>query len=314
MPTNTMHDFAAAGGGAGIYGTPPAELSDSPAAAIQFSPLMPGAQALEQQSENTLAAMTMLAPPGTLERRYTIALALRALVPSGAFRVLAPNHQGGTRLRKELQAFGCTVEETSRRHHRIVVGARPADLAGVDEALADGSPRLIAELGVWSQPGVFSWDRIDPGTALLLDHLPGLSGRGADFGCGVGILARAVLASAKVAQMTLIDIDRRAVECARRNITDARAIFHWADVRERIVELAELDFVVMNAPFHDAGTEDRTLPLRFVKRAAEALRDGGVCWLTANRHLPYEEVMRAEFRRVELKSETGGYKIYEARK
>ena len=30
----------------------------------------------------------------------------------------------------------------------------------------------------------------------------------------------------------------------------------------------------MNAPFHDAGTEDRTLPISFVKRAAEALRSG----------------------------------------
>src|SRR5439155_25611144 len=174
---------------------------------------------------------------------------------------------------------------------------RPDNLAGVNEALANGGPQLIEELGVWSQPGVFSWDRVDAGTALLLDHLPALSGRGADFGCGVGILSRAVLASAKVEQIALIDIDRRAVECARRNIADARATFRWADLRDRIHELSGLDFVVMNAPFHDAGTEDRTIPLRFVKHAAEALRGGGVCWLTANRHLPYEEVMRAAFRR-----------------
>jgi len=299
---------------AGVYGTPLAELLSPPPDAIQFSPLMPGARTLEQQGESTLAAMTMLAPPGTLERRYAIALALRAVVPGGAFRALAPNHQGGTRLRKEMQAFGCTVEETARRHHRIVVCARPGTLTGVGDALANGGPRLIAELGVWSQPGVFSWDRVDPGTALLLDHLPALGGRGADFGCGVGILSRAVLASAKVEQITLIDIDRRAVECARRNIEDTRATFHWADVRDGVPKLGELDFVVMNAPFHDAGTEDRTIPIRFVKRAAEALRGGGVCWLTANRHLPYEEVMRAAFRRVALKIETGGYKIYEAHK
>jgi 16S rRNA (guanine1207-N2)-methyltransferase len=118
----------------------------------------------------------------------------------------------------------------------------------------------------------------------------------------------------KVEQITLIDIDRRAVECARRNIRGARAAFRWADVRDGMPKLGELDFVVMNAPFHDAGTEDRTIPIRFVKRAAEALRDGGGCWLTANRHLPYEEAMRAAFRRVELKIETGGYKIYEAHK
>jgi 16S rRNA (guanine1207-N2)-methyltransferase len=213
-----------------------------------------------------------------------------------------------------MQSFGCTVEETARRHHRILVCARPANLIGVDEALSDGGPRLIEELGVWSQPGVFSWDRVDPGSALLLDHLPVLSGRGADFGCGVGILSRAVLASAKAEQIILIDIDRRAVECARRNISDARATFHWADVRDGAPKLIELDFVVMNAPFHDAGTEDRALPISFVKRASAALRSGGICWLTANRHLPYEEVMRAAFRRVELKIETGGYKIYEAHK
>jgi 16S rRNA (guanine1207-N2)-methyltransferase len=299
---------------AGVYGTPPAELLNPTAGAIQFSPLMPGAETLEQAGENTLGSMTMLAPPGTLERRYAMALALRAVVPGGAFRALAPNHQGGTRLRKEMQAFGCTVEETARRHHRIVVCARPGSLTGVDEALSNGGARLIEELGAWSQPGVFSWDRVDPGTALLLDHLPALSGRGADFGCGVGILSRAVLASAKVEQVTLIDIDRRAVECARRNIEDTRATFHWADVRDGVPKLSELDFIVMNAPFHDAGTEDRTIPISFVKRAAAALRSGGVCWLTANRHLPYEEVMRAAFRRVELKIETGGYKIYEAPK
>src|SRR5258708_15291580 len=153
---------------AGLYGTPPAELLSPPPDAIQLSPLMPGAQALEQQRDNTLASMTMLAPPGTLERRYAMALALRAVVPGGAFRVLAPNHQGGTRLRKEMQAFGCTVEETARRHHRIVVCARPDNLAGVDEALSNGGPRFIEELGVWSQPRLFSSDPVSPSPPLPL--------------------------------------------------------------------------------------------------------------------------------------------------
>src|SRR5674476_349810 len=95
----------------GIYGMPPADVVDLPADAIQFSPLMPGAAALELQGEGNLAAMTMLAPPGTLERHYAMALALRAVAPGGTFTALAPKDQGGTRLRKELQAFGCTVNE-----------------------------------------------------------------------------------------------------------------------------------------------------------------------------------------------------------
>jgi 16S rRNA (guanine1207-N2)-methyltransferase len=298
----------------GIYGTPSPDVVDLPVNPIQFSPLMPGASALEQQGEGSLTSMTMLAPPGTLERRFAIALALRAVAPGGCFTALAPNDRGGTRLRKELQAFGCSVEESARRHHRIVVCARPAALTGMDEALVSGGPRLLADLELWSQPGVFSWDRIDPGTALLMATLPALRGRGADFGCGIGILARAVLASAKVEQITLIDIDRRAIQAAQRNLDDPRVRFHWADVRDHDPGLADLDFVVMNAPFHDAGSEDRMLALGFVKRAAEVLRKGGICWLVANRHLPYEAIMQPLFKRVDLKIETGGYKIYEAQK
>lgn len=297
---------------AGIYGKPPSDVVDTPPNAIQFSPLIPGASELESQAEGSLASMTILAPPGTLERRYTLAQALRAVAPGASFIALAPKGQGGTRLRKELQAFGCAIEETARRHHRIAICARPGRLTGIDEAITEGGPRLLPDLGLWSQPGVFSWDRIDPGSALLLQHLPALSGRGADFGCGVGVLARAVLTSPKVAQLTLIDIDRRAVQAAQRNLDDPRLRFHWTDVREPNPDLTQLDFVVMNAPFHDAGTEDRGLVLNFVKRAAEALRPGGVCWLTANRHLPYEGAMKPLFKRVDLTIETGGYKIYEA--
>jgi 16S rRNA (guanine1207-N2)-methyltransferase len=114
--------------------------------------------------------------------------------------------------------------------------------------------------------------------------------------------------------MTLIDIDRRAVRAAQRNIDDPRVRFLWADLRRPNPDLAELDFVVMNAPFHDAGAEDRALALKFVERAAESLRKGGSCWLVANRHLPYEAALTPLFKRVELKIETGGYKIYTAQK
>lgn len=294
-----------------VYGAPPADVVDLPPDATQFSPLMPGAAAFEQQAEQSLAVLIMLAPPGTLERRYVIALALRALKVGAPFTILAPNDRGGTRLRKEAQAFGCTVEEDARRHHRIVTGTRPESLIGIDDALAQGGPRLIDDLCVWSQPGVFSWDRLDPGTALLIEHLPPLSGRGADFGCGIGLLAHAVLTSPAVTEITLADIDRRAIECAQHNVADPRARFLWGDVRG--AELSDLDFVVMNAPFHDAGAEDKSLAQTFVKRAAQALGKGGVCYMVANRHLPYEAILKPAFKRAELLIETGGYKIYEAR-
>jgi len=295
----------------GVYGTPPAELAEIPNGAIQFSPLIPGSGPLERQEEGSLGEMVVLAPPGTVERRYTIALALRALMPGGSLTVLAPKDKGGSRIAKELKGFGCDVTETSRRHHRICSTKRPVLPEGLDEALAEGGPRFDESLSLWTWPGVFSWNRLDPGSALLEQNLPPLSGRGADFGCGIGILARAILASPKVAHLALIDIDRRAVDMAERNIDDARAELRWAEIRSG-TGLKGLDFVVMNPPFHDGGAEDQSLGQAFIRRAAEALRPGGVLWLVANRHLPYEAVLKSLFKRVTPKVEANGYKIYEA--
>lgn len=296
----------------GLYGTPPAALLTPPSPAVQFSPLIPGAEALETRGDATLASMTLLAPPGTVERRTAIAHALRALKPGAPLTVLAPKDRGGTRLAKDLDAFGCTVADTSRRHYRICTTAKPKATTGLDDAIAEGAPRLIAGLGLWSQPGIFSWDRLDPGSALLLDHMPPQSGNGADFGCGIGTLARAALASPAVKKLTLIDIDRRAVEAAKRNIDDTRTEFYWVDLRDPTLRLDGLDFVVMNPPFHDGGVEDKALGQSFIRRAAEALRPGGICWLTANRHLPYEGVMKPLFSRMTLKADGGSYKVYEA--
>ena len=298
----------------GVYGAPPPELAPIEPGAVQLSPQVPGAPALEDLRPGALKSLVMLAPPGTVERRYAVALGLRALAPGAPLILLAAKDRGGSRLRKELEAFGCTVVETSRRHHRICATHRPEAPAGLDQAIAEGAPRLIDELGLWSQPGVFSWDRIDPGSALLLQHMPAMAGEGADLGCGLGVLARAVLAAPQVKRLTLIDSDRRAVETARRNIQDPRAVIAWADAAGRDVAMEGLDFVVMNPPFHDGGEEDRGLGQRFIQRACQVLRRGGVLWFVANRHLPYEAILTPLFATVERRADSGGYKVFEARK
>ena len=191
---------------------------------------------------------------------------------------------------------------------------RPDSPTGIAEAIAQGAPRFVDALGLWSQPGVFSWDRLDPGTALLASRLPPLKGRGADLGCGIGVLSHTVLRGTAVGELHMIDIDRRAVDAARRNVDDSRVRFAWADATGNEPFLADLDFVVMNPPFHDAGAEDRGLGQAFIRRAAQVLKPRGACWLVANRHLPYESVLAGAFKSVRLDIESGGYKVYEARR
>jgi 16S rRNA (guanine1207-N2)-methyltransferase len=255
----------------------------------------------------------MLAPPGTIERRYALALSLRALKKTGILTALAPKDKGGSRLKKELIAFGCEVEEEAKSHHRICTCRPPEDTSLLADAITEGEQRFLDEIGLWTQPGVFSWNRIDPGSALLVEHLPALSGVGADLGCGIGYLSREILKSKEVKHLTLMEIDSRAVECAKKNLDLSRITIHWNDLRQTILPKG-LDFVVTNPPFHDGGNEDQSLGLAFLKKSADALKDGGTCWLVANRHLPYEALLKSNFREVSLKTETGAFKIYEAKK
>ena len=298
----------------GIYGAPPPQLAMAPAAARQVSPLYPGAADLGAADPGSYSSIVILAPPGTLERRHALAQALLALTPGGTLTALAPKDKGGARLRAELEAFGCTVDESSKSHHRICVAHRPDTLTGIEDAIRDGAPRLLDTIGLWTQPGIFSWDRIDPGSILLAERLPELSGKGADLGCGLGFLAHHALHAPGIERIDLIDIDRRALECAKRNVMDPRAHFHWADATSAAPRLSNLDFVVMNPPFHKAGAEDKALGQNFIRRAAEMLRPGGRCWLVANRHLPYEATLGATFKAVRLDHEESGFKIFEARR
>lgn len=292
-----------------LYGRPPL-VFDPPGDATQTSPLIPGSAALESFEVGSADLAMIYAPPGVLERRYTLALALKALKVGGRLDVMAPKDKGGSRLKKELTAFGVEVGESAKAHHRRCVVIRPETMTGIDEAIAAGALQKVEGLDAWSQPGVFAWDRVDAGSALLAQTMPPLKGAGADLGCGYGALATVVLRSPAVTSLRLVDLDRRAVEAAKRNIEDARVTFDWADTRT--LEAGDgLDFIMMNPPFHDGGAEDRRLGQAFIRKAAELLGKGGVLWLVANRHLPYEHELKEAFKRVTLAGDGGPYKLFE---
>ncbi len=313
--TNSVDTAAREGALEGVYGAPPPDLAPVGAGAMQFSPLVleaPDLEQIEALVDGAFDAVTIAAPPGAIERRYVLAQALRVLKPGGRLTALAPKARGGGRIAGELAAFGCAVQERAKHHQRICSTVRPAELIGLDEALTAGGPQKPEPLGLWTQPGVFSWDRIDPGSALLMETLPALAGRGADLGCGIGVLALKALASPRVTDIYLADTDRRAVLATMRNVTDPRASVLWADARSFTPPGGPVDFVIMNPPFHDGGAEDHALGQAFVAAAARILRKGGVCWLVANRHLPYEAPLAAAFSRVAVRAEAHGYKVFEA--
>lgn len=229
--------------------------------------------------------------------------ALDALRPGGTLAVCGPNALGAARLDDDLARMGVAGTARAKRKCRLIVATRPGtlDLAHWREIDA---PRHVPDIDAWSAPGVFAWDRVDPGSALLLDLLPPLAGRIADLGAGWGVLTRAL-----PGRVDAYEADARALACLRKNAPAAGAI--WHDVTTGLPG-GPYDAIVSNLPFHDPRGENRSLAEKFAKAAEAALAPGGRFYAVANVHLPYEKTLDAVFGRAERLGERDGYKVFEA--
>ncbi len=181
------------------------------------------------------------------------------------------------------------------------------------QAFADwAAPEHQTADGYRTAPGVFSADGIDPASALLLAALPGkLGARVADLGAGWGFLSAGLLQAAGLKSLHLVEADHTALACARTNVADPRAQFHWADaVTWRASE--PVDTVVMNPPFHTGRSAEPELGQGFIWSAAKNLTRSGSLWMVANRHLPYEAALTDAFAHVEEVTGDNRFKVFHA--
>ena len=240
------------------------------------------------------AAAIVCLPRSKAEALALIARAMVDVVPGGPVMIDGQKTDGVDAVLKQCRAAGLlTSESISKAHGKAFVMP-----AGPVPAAWQAVPAVV-EGGFQTRPGVFSADGPDRGSMLLAAALPAkLPARIGDLGAGWGYLSRAILARDGVKEVDLVEADAVALDCARVNIPDPRARFHWADATTfRAPKL--WDAVVMNPPFHSGRDADPALGMAFLKAAQRGLAPNGVLWLVANRHLPYLATLTALFREVE---------------
>ena len=187
----------------------------------------------------------------------------------------------------------------------------------MDTWLKESAPTKVPGSELHTVPGIYGWNQIDTGSGLLVSSLPELEGHGADIGCGWGYLAWAALQkNAKVNRIEMIEADTRALACAKLNIPADKARFHWLDATAKEVRGVdrELDWVVMNPPFHEGATVNAQVGRTFIETAAYFLKSGGKLYMVANEFLAYEDVLGAKFREVKQVLQADGYKVIHARR
>lgn len=141
--------------------------------------------------------------------------------------------------------------------------------------------------------GMFSPDRLDPGTRVLLEAAPvppalPVSGDLLDLGCGYGPIALAMAARSPAATVWAVDVNLRALELCESNAQRAGLRNVRAVAPDEVP--AELSFAAIwsNPPVRIGKAALHRLLARWLSRLAP----GGAAYLVAHRHLGADSLQR----------------------
>jgi 16S rRNA (guanine1207-N2)-methyltransferase len=150
----------------------------------------------------------------------------------------------------------------------------------------DGRTYRLATAG-----GVFSPDRLDLGTSVLLHKVPtpppGTIGALLDLGCGYGPIAAVLATAAPEATVYAVDVNTRALDLVRRNAADLGVNIRTATPDE-VPEQVRFAQIWSNPPIRVGKEELHALLDRWLPR----LDDDGVAWLVVSRNLGADSLQR----------------------
>jgi len=265
--------------------------------------------------------LTLVLPPRQRdEARYLLAEAVTLTNAGGVIAAAATNTEGARSIEADFAKLTGDVVSLFKNKSRVfwvTLDPERIDRDLLQAWLALGTSRkLEADSRFLTRPGLFAWDRIDAGSALLAQHLPAdLAGDGADLGCGFGYLGAEILARCPgVTALDCYEAERLALDLACENLTplagNMRLDFLWHDVTDGL--RGSYDFIVSNPPFHTGRADRPDLGQAFIIAGAKALKPGGRMFIVANQHLPYEATFGVHVARHRIIAAADGYKIIEA--
>ena len=270
---------------------------------------------------NSFELIIIHVPQNTIEAQGLIAQAARFLKSNGVLICGAGNKSGGARIHKFLAKIGLkNIKDLSKHKSRVCWGEKDNledDL--IESCIQTANIQISAQTKFTTQPGIFGWNKIDKGSEILASFFKNqLTGHVADFGCGYGYLSIQALKNCdKIRTLHACDADYRAVEACRQNCspieTTADLNYQWVDLTSP-TKLRNLDYVIMNPPFHAQKNTDISIGIKFIEQAHAALSKHGALWMVANAHLPYESTLKSLFFKVEKVFEGQGFKVFVATK
>jgi 16S rRNA (guanine1207-N2)-methyltransferase len=170
------------------------------------------------------------------------------------------------------------------------------------------------KLELWSGNAVFSKDKLDSGTKLLIDTcILDLGWKVHDLGCGIGVVGIVAKLTEPTTTMLCSDVSEQAVELTRKNVAELKLDIEvrQSDGYESVPEI--FDTVLFNPPY----VAGRETIYRLIGEAYDHLKSGGFLQLVA-RHAKGGETLKKRlievFGNCDDSRRAAGYRVYVSRR
>ncbi len=163
-------------------------------------------------------------------------------------------------------------------------------------------------------PGVFSWDRLDEASQLMLDACKPREGDHLlDMGCGCGVVSCVLLAEGLVTSATLVDSDALAIQASRRSLElgGFQGEVLASDAGEGLAAKA-FDMALCNPPYHSGSMQERGTGRRMIDNISRALTTKGRLYLVGPVFHDHSPELERLFRFHEVVVETPSFKVWRA--
>ena len=245
----------------------------------------------------------------------------RHLLPDGALHLLGSKDDGiRTHGRNAEQVFGSPEHAKKQGDVYRVTLIRP------DDATDEGAQWLdckeyahlrtctVGEFHFVSKPGVFGWNKVDRGSALLVEQAHKLitskknAGSVLDLGCGYGYL---LLATADIpfAARWATDNNAAAVQAAQASFAKQNMAVSVTldDCGEHLQE--RFDLILCNPPFHQGFSTSNALAVKFLTQIRRLLAPNGRALVVVNQFIPLEKAAAEQFEKINTLTQEHGFKI-----
>lgn len=171
------------------------------------------------------------------------------------------------------------------------------------------------DITIASLPGVFSQQKLDVGTSLLLHNLPtNIEGKVLDFGCGAGVISCFIGKKYKSAALSLelLDVSALAIASAKKSLSlnDLSAKVFASNSLSNVK--GKYQHIVSNPPFHQGVKTNYQATEEFLKGIKAFMAVKGNITLVANSFLQYPDIMKSSIGNTKTIDKKQGFSIHQS--